>query len=62
LADYWASPAGKARKFEKMNTPEKLAKREASLKARDARRRERKMAEQSAEKAPAKEKGFYSNE
>jgi hypothetical protein len=46
-----------------MNTPEKEDRREASLKARDARRRERKMSEQKAEKTPkASEKGFYSNE
>jgi hypothetical protein len=36
---YWASTAGMARKFEKMNTPVKLAKREKSKKARDERRR-----------------------
>lgn len=35
---YWASPAGQARKFEKMNTPEKLAKIEKWRVARTARR------------------------
>lgn len=35
---YWNSPEGKARKFEKMNTPVKLKKLEAWKLARDARR------------------------
>jgi hypothetical protein len=47
-ADYWATPAGIARKVAKLNTPEKLAKREKSLKARAARRRETRLAEQRA--------------
>jgi hypothetical protein len=47
----WATAAGKARKFAKMNTPEKLAKQARNLKARDARRRERKLAEQHANSA-----------
>lgn len=46
--DYWDSPVGKARKEAKMSTPEKIAARAASKVARDARRRERKMAEQKA--------------
>jgi hypothetical protein len=50
-AAYWATVAGKARKFAKMNTPEKLAAKAKSLKARDARRRERKLAEQHAKSA-----------
>jgi hypothetical protein len=36
---YWASDAGKARKEAKMNTPEKLKKREAWKLARNARRK-----------------------
>ena len=50
-AAYWATPAGKARKFEKMNTPEKAAKAVKSKQNRDARRRERKLAEQSVKAA-----------
>lgn len=59
---YWASPEGRKRKFDKMNTPEKLASREAAKVARDERRRQRKLNEQKAEKAPEKGKEFYSNE
>jgi len=44
----WTSIAGKARKFAKMNTPEKLAKQAKSKTARAARRRERRLAEQHA--------------
>jgi hypothetical protein len=59
---YWASEVGQARKAAKMNTPEKQAKKAASLKARDARRRERKLAEQKVDKEPAaKAQGFYAN-
>jgi len=39
---YWMSEEGKARKFAKMNTPEKLVKREKWRLARAARRRDRK--------------------
>lgn len=49
-SDYWATPAGVDRRTKKLNTPEKLARREQSLKARTARRRETKLAEQSARK------------
>ena len=40
-AEYWASPAGKARKEAKWNTPEKIKQRAKALLARDARRRSR---------------------
>lgn len=49
-AEYWTTPAGKTRRTAKMNTPEKLVKRERSLKARAVRRRETRLAEQSAKK------------
>lgn len=49
-AEYWASTEGQNRKFEKMNTPEKLKQAEAWKVARAARRRERKLAEQKAQK------------
>ena len=40
-AEYWASPAGQARKEKKWNTKEKIEKRAKALLARDARRRQR---------------------
>lgn len=42
-ADYWATPEGQNRKFEKMNTKAKIEARAASLEARNARRRQRKL-------------------
>ena len=47
-AEYWASPAGKQRKFDKMTTPEKQKKQAAAKIARNNRRRERRLAEQQA--------------
>ena len=37
--DYWASEVGRSRKFDKMNTPEKLVKLKKWNLARDQRRR-----------------------
>jgi hypothetical protein len=45
---YWESPAGQARKFAKMNTPEKLEKHNLWVLARDARRIARKNDKQAA--------------
>lgn len=50
-ADYWATSEGQSRKFEKMNTPEKLAKKETAKTARDLRRRQRKLEAQKAEQS-----------
>lgn len=62
-AEYWKSPEGQQRKWEKMNTPEKLAKRDLWKRNRDQRRRERQMAEQKVvEKTTIDGKDFYSKE
>jgi len=48
-AAYWKTTAGQARKFAKLNTLEKTAKAAKRKVARDARRRDRKLAEQRGE-------------
>lgn len=55
-ASYWKSPEGQARKAEKMNTPEKIQKREDSKIARNQRRRERALLEQERVRDSARKK------
>jgi hypothetical protein len=52
---YWATPESVARKAAKLNTPGKVAGREQWHKDRDARRRERRLAEQQAKTLEAQQ-------
>ena len=54
-AEYWKSVEGKARKAEKMNTPEKIEARKEWKVARDLRRRQRALEAQDAKREAARQ-------